>query len=179
MAKLWKQRPYWPPDGSLVAVIILSALLAAWPFFDSQWRFRAWYTLIVIALLVVASLISARDRWRVEQRYVLDFGAHLMSVRSRIFALDKNLTDIALKIGAAQQEPGSSFSVEYAFFGCSDQVASVISELAHLDIAVPASLMASLDNRPKALNDLKSLLVDLMEMNTRVSELYDKTILGD
>jgi hypothetical protein len=167
--QLWKaitrQRRYWPPDASFVVVIALSIVLGVWPLADPQWSNKSAYLLVVIAMLIVASLVSARDKWRLERRYAADFGAHLIAVRNRVFSAEKRLADIANAHSYALESGSAPPSFDESHFDFSDELMGVFR--------------AVMDRQHKTLMDMRAILEELIVMNARLSELYDKTLPGD
>ncbi|HZY97745.1 MAG TPA: hypothetical protein VFE35_11675 [Candidatus Cybelea sp.] len=183
MAKFWKwatrQRRYWPPDASFVVVIILSILLGVWPLADPQWTKKGAYLLVVIAMLIVASLVSARDRWRLERRYAGEFGAHLLGVKSRLWALEYNLTLMIQRYYRAAISGVTMPVVDDEYFGCFAELTGVLSELVHLQIFVPNVLQTAMDREPKTIDDINLIIDELAKMNSQLHQLYIKTLLGN
>jgi hypothetical protein len=177
--RLTRQRRWWPPDASFVLVIALSIVLGVWPLADPQWTQKGAYLLVVIAMLIVGSLISARDRWRLERRYAADFGAQLMGVRAKVFTLEKNLTGIVQDYNRALESGSNTPDIDGAYFNCLDELGGVLSTLVHFEILMSSSLIAAMDKQPMTIDDIKVIMEELTNMNTRLGELYGKTLLGD
>jgi hypothetical protein len=179
LKSVMRQRRWWPPDASFVLVIALSIVLGVWPLADPQWSEKGAYLLTVIAMLIIGSLISARDRWNLERRYVAGFGAQLIEVRAKVFTTEKHLADIANDYADALASGSKLPDINAAYFNLSDELSGVLGALVHLEIIISDRLMAVMDKDEKSIDDLRIILEELIAMNSRLSALYSKTRLGD
>lgn len=184
MQNVWKiltrQRRWWPPEWSFVAVIALSIILAAWPLADPQWTKKGAYLTTVIAMLIIGSALSARSRWLLEKRYSQQYGATLADLRARSWTLLAEVSAVVRRAREAweKNEPPLDISAEYRPYLV--PVLALLQELGHQNIMAPDTMRAVIEKGTMdSVEDVRIIAESLRYMDKELGKLYARVLSGD
>jgi hypothetical protein len=177
MAKLWKtltrQRPFWPPDWSFVAVILLSIVLGVWPLADPQWTKKGAYLAAVIAMLILGSLISAQQRWKLEERYRFQRGVQIAGLQARTWDTMKEVSELGERWRKSLPDSDARYS---EFSGPAVRAIGIMRELAEHDVLAPRRLKEVFDRGLAgnvAPEDCSAIVALFHDMSQRLEKLSD------
>jgi hypothetical protein len=170
--KVARQGPFWPPAWDFSVVLVLSAVLGTWPLLDPKWSHRWLYSFIVLALMLTACLLSARDRWRLEERYKLQIGSLVARLQSRIWEALTSLLDILEREEMASAPPEAIHAIVAREFGNRYiTVLALLNELAEYDVLADRKLKAIIDKGVKTPEDLIVVIKSLQAMAVELGRL--------
>lgn len=170
-------RRWFRPPASGIVLLLLAAVFGLWPAFDPNLLHKWPYLCFVAVLLVVGTLFSSNERWESDRRHAADLGARIMDVRLRVWEMAQRLDRIVRDYDDAVKSQAALPDLDHELGAANAQVHGVLGEIVHFGILMSANLMAALGSRPKTIDDMRTLLREVLQMSQRLTELYNKTTL--
>lgn len=153
-------------------MLLLSAVLGAWPLADPQWLYKGAYLAVVVALMFAACVLSARDRWRLEKRHAHEYGSQLLGLRSRVWLLLKELM-----VFYKQHESDQDGDLSTEFFHHSASMLGLIGEVGQVTgVLMPEGLQKAIDGGIKRPRDILLLITGIDQIDKALGELYMKAL---